>query len=145
MLRRALYHSIDTVNLLMRLQLQPASPIPMYLQIVEQIRQRIAAGVLRADDELPSVRVLASEHIINPNTVARAYLELEREGLLAKRRGAGTYVSADATALRESLRVRAVVELLDKALIAAVEFGLTRKQVRALIDERLSVVKEKSA
>ena len=68
----------------------------MYLQIVEQVRRAVAAGGLQADDEMPSVRALASEHLINPNTVARAYLELEREGLLTKRRGAGTYVAHDA-------------------------------------------------
>jgi GntR family transcriptional regulator len=117
----------------------------MYLQIVEQIRHRIAAGALQADDELPSVRALASEHLINPNTVARAYLELEREGLLAKRRGAGTYVSTNATALTANHRVQAVRELLDKALSAAAEFGLTTEQVRELVEERLSAAKEKSA
>jgi GntR family transcriptional regulator len=77
----------------MQLKLEPASPIPMYLQIVEQIRHGIATGSLRAGDELPSVRALALEHLINPNTVARAYLELEHAGLVAKRRGAGTYVA----------------------------------------------------
>jgi len=129
----------------MRLKLEPASPIPMYLQIVEQVRHGIEAGALRAEDELPSVRALASEQLINPNTVARAYLELEREGLLAKRRGAGTYVAAGAEALGERQRVRAVRELLHKALAAAKEFGLTAKQVRALVEEGLSMAKEKSA
>jgi GntR family transcriptional regulator len=128
----------------MRLKLEPASPIPMYLQIVEQVRHRIAAGTLQADEELPSVRVLASEHLINPNTVARAYLELEREGLLSKRRGAGTYVSTGAPELSAPHRVRAVGELLDKALAEAAEFGLTAQQVRELVEERLSVTKEKS-
>jgi GntR family transcriptional regulator len=129
----------------MRLKLEPASPIPMYLQIVEQVRHRIAAGTLQADDELPSVRVLASEHLINPNTVARAYLELEREGMLSKRRGAGTYVAAGATELSAPHRVRAVGELLDKALAAAAEFGLSAGQVRELVEERLSETKEKSS
>ena len=129
----------------MHLKLESASPIPMYLQIVEQIRHRIAAGVVQADDELPSVRALASEHLINPNTVARAYLELEREGLLCKRRGAGTYISAHASELGEIHRIRVVRELLDKALMTAFEFGLTTKQLRTLIDERLSMAKEKSA
>lgn len=129
----------------MRLKLEPASPIPMYLQIIEQVRHGIAAGALQADDEMPSVRALASKHLINPNTVARAYLELERDGLLSKRRGAGTYVAASATALSESHRLRAVRDLLDKALAVATEFGLSPKQVRTLVDERLAASKEKSA
>ncbi len=117
----------------------------MYLQIVEQVRHEIAAGSLRADDELPSVRALAAKHLINPNTVARAYLELERDGFLCKRKGAGTYVSADAIALSGKHRIHAVGELLDKALTAAAEFGLSDKQVRELVEQRLVGIKEKSA
>jgi GntR family transcriptional regulator len=120
----------------MHLKLQPASPIPVYLQIVEQIRHGIAVGLLKADDELPSVRVLASQHLINPNTVARAYLELEREGLICKRRGTGTYVSAHAVALRQEDRLRLVADLLDKALLAAEEFGLAPEQIRRLFEKR---------
>jgi GntR family transcriptional regulator len=121
----------------MQLKLQPASPIPIYLQIVEQMRHAIAAGILQPNDEVPSVRALALEHLINPNTVARAYLELEREQLLSKRRGAGTYVSASAAALGGEYRQRAVGELLQKAVAAAGEFGLTASQVHGLLDERL--------
>ena len=124
----------------MQLKLQPASPIPMYLQIVEQIRYAIAAGTLRANDEMPSVRALALEHVINPNTVARAYLELEREELLSKRRGAGTYVAAKAEAMREEYRILAVRQLLEKAAATARELGLTAGQLRDLLEERLEKV-----
>jgi GntR family transcriptional regulator len=120
----------------MQLRLQPASPIPMYLQIVEQVRNSVAAGLLKPEDELPSVRSLAARHLINPNTVARAYLELEREGLLSKRRGTGTYVSSEAAALGREHRLRLVADLLDKALAAAAEFGLTAEQVQRLFQDR---------
>jgi len=120
------------------LKLETASPIPIYLQIMEQIRQRIAAGTLPAECELPSVRALASEHLINPNTVARAYLELEREGLLSKRRGAGTYVSSSAARLGAEYARRTVRDLLDKALDAGAEFGFTPEQICELVDERLA-------
>src|SRR5271157_3052350 len=115
---------------MVHLKLDPASPIPMYLQIVEQVRRAVASGALQADDEMPSVRALASEHLINPNTVARAYLELEREGLLTKRRGAGTYVSHEAARMRDAQRTRIVAGLIDKALAAAHEFGWTPEQTR---------------
>jgi GntR family transcriptional regulator len=121
----------------MQLKVQSASPIPIYLQIVEQIRYAIAAGILQANDELPSVRALAVEHLINPNTVARAYLELERENLLSKRRGAGTYVSARAAAMDSQFRERTVGDLLEKAVATAAELGLTDEQVRRLLEERL--------
>jgi len=114
----------------------------MYLQIVEQVRHAIASGAARAGDELPSVRALASEHLINPNTVARAYLELEREGLLSKRRGAGTYVSDSAAALSQRHRLRVVGALLDEALAAAAEFGLTSQQVDALWEKHFQSKKE---
>jgi GntR family transcriptional regulator len=123
----------------MRFTLRAESPIPMYLQIVEQVRRGIAAGALQADDEMPSVRALASEHLINPNTVARAYLELEREGLLAKRRGAGTYVAHDATGLRQTHRRRIVGDLIDEALKAARDFGWTSEQIRDAVEERLEM------
>jgi GntR family transcriptional regulator len=109
----------------------------MYLQIVDQVRRAIAAGQIAAGEEMPSVRALASKHLINPNTVARAYLELEREGLLAKRRGAGTYVSHDAAELRQEHRARIVAELLDQAVAAAREFGWSDVQVRQAFEERL--------
>jgi GntR family transcriptional regulator len=121
----------------MRLKLDPADPVPIYSQIFDQVRCAIAAGVLRPDDELPSVRALATEHLINPNTVARAYLELEREGFLTKKRGAGTYVSPQAARLGEREKARIVRELLDKALAQAMQLQIPVKQVRNLFEERL--------
>jgi GntR family transcriptional regulator len=129
----------------MNFKLEPASPIPMYLQIVEQVRHAVAAGALQAGGELPSVRALASRHLINPNTVARAYLELEREGLLSKRRGAGTYVSDTAESLGRQHRLRAVGEMLHQAVVAAREFGLTDQQVSALWEKQLHTRRERSA
>jgi len=119
------------------LRLQPDSPIPMYLQIVEQVRRGIAGGQLTPDEELPSVRALASRHLINPNTVARAYLELEREGLVAKRRGAGTYVSSEAGGLSAYQQSRIVADLLDAALATALDLGIPAHRIRSLFDERL--------
>jgi GntR family transcriptional regulator len=109
----------------------------MYLQIIEQVRHSVAAGLLRPDDELPSVRALAAQHLINPNTVARAYLELEREGLVCKKRGTGTYISPKAAIATPKHKARIVGELLDQALTTAVEFRLSRTQIRMLFEERL--------
>lgn len=123
---------------MVQLKLDPASPIPMYLQIAEQVRRAVASGGLQADDEMPSVRALASQHLINPNTVARAYLELEREGLLTKRRGAGTYVAHEAEELRDAQRTRIVTGLIDKTLDTARQFGWTPGQIRKAVEERLN-------
>ena len=121
----------------MRLKLDTASPVPIYSQIVAQVRCAIAAGALNPDDEMPSVRALATEHLINPNTVARAYLELEREGLLSKKRGTGTYVSSQAARLGEKERARIVREMLDKALTQAMQLHMPTKQVREIFEDRL--------
>ena len=121
----------------MHFKLNPASPVPIYSQIADQVRYAIAAGALKPDDELPSVRALATQHLINPNTVARAYLELEREGLVSKRRGTGTFVSPQAARLSEKKKVRIVVDLLDKALVQAMQLQVPNEQIREIFEERL--------
>ena len=122
----------------MLFRIDPASPVPIYSQIVDQVRCAIAAGVLKPDDELPSVRALATEQLINPNTVARAYLELEREGLVTKKRGTGTFVSLEAARLGEGKRRRIVAVLLDKALSQAMQFQMPAGETRDLFEERLN-------
>ena len=116
----------------------------MYLQIVEQVRHSVACGFLQPDDELPSVRALASRHLINPNTVARAYLELEREGLLCKKRGTGTFISPKAAGAGKIQRTRILSQQLDDAITTALDFGLSRTQARALFEERLKQVFQRS-
>jgi GntR family transcriptional regulator len=128
----------------MRLKLDTASPVPIYSQIVEQVRCAIAAGALKPDDEMPSVRALATEHLINPNTVARAYLELEREGLLSKKRGTGTYVSSQAARLGEKDKARIVRELLDKALVQAMQLHMPARQVREIFEDRIGEYDERT-
>lgn len=77
----------------MRITISPADGVPIYLQIVQQVRRLIAAGELQAGEELPSIRVLAERLVVNPNTIARAYRELEGAGLVAFSRGMGTFVA----------------------------------------------------
>jgi GntR family transcriptional regulator len=107
---------------------------------MEQVRWAVAAGALRPDDELPSVRALAAEHLINPNTVARAYLELEREGLVTKKRGTGTYISAQAARVSERNRARMVAALLDDALRQATSIHMPPEQIRGIFEERLKAL-----
>ncbi len=119
----------------MELTLDPSGATPIYQQIAEQIQRRIALGAVRPGDPLPSVRQLALELTINPNTVARAYLELEYQGILDKRQGQGTFVSATAkeAASREGGRI--VAGLLRRAVMEAATFGMSRKDVEALFQE----------
>src|SRR5690242_21773564 len=98
----------------MRIHVSPSDGVPIYLQIVNQVKYLVASGRLEAGQELPPIRTLAEQLLVNPNTVARAYRELEIAGVVEKRRTAGTYVSAAPSPLarqigRASCRERVVV------------------------------------
>ena len=121
----------------MHFQIDPQSSSPIYAQIVEQVRRAVAYGVLAPDERLPSVRELAVALRINPNTVAKAYRELQHESLIELRHGDGTYVSPDTPRLRERERERLVRSLLDEALSQALDAGLGEAEVRALMEQRL--------
>ena len=116
----------------MRLRIDTTDGLPIYLQIVEQIKRRVLAGHLEPEQSLPSVRQLALELTVNPNTVARAYLELEHEGVIYKRQGQGTFVSPNAVELSRRERSKAVAALLERAIAEALESGMTAGEVEAL-------------
>lgn len=120
----------------MNLHISPSAGTPIYRQIVEQVKFLIAADRLRPDDELPPVRVLAQQLLINPNTVARAYRELETAGLVYKRRGAGTYVSDGNSPLARKERRRILAERADALLVEAGHLGFELNDVQALLRER---------
>src|SRR5436305_6342112 len=99
------------------------SRLPIYQQLVQQIREAIARGELRPDEGLPSVRQLSRDLVINPNTVSRAYTELERDGLLVSRPGRGIYVAQPRNDLTRAARDRRLTEQLDRWLTEAVHLG----------------------
>ena len=121
----------------MLFRLDTASGVPLYLQIVEQVKRSVAAGTLQAGDQLPTVRELASELVLNPNTVARAYQDLEREGVVEIRRGLGTFICAPATRLAREERRRRVGDQLEKALVEALHLDISPEEVKELLEERL--------
>jgi GntR family transcriptional regulator len=102
---------------------------PIYTQIVDQIKRSVAVGRLKPEDSLPSVRQLALDLTINPNTVARAYLELEHEGVIYKRQGQGTYISAQALEASRRERNRIVGALFEKAIVEALHFGMSASEI----------------
>lgn len=102
----------------MLIQIDTADPRPIYVQIMDEVRRGRVLGLLRPEDPLPSVRQLASELRVNPNTVQQAYRELEREGTVYVRRGQGTYLregqvgGVDRAAIARDVAERAVLEAL---------------------------------
>src|SRR5260370_41861174 len=101
----------------MQIHISTNDGVPIYLQIVNQINSLVAAGRLDAGDEIPAIRVLAGQLLVNPNTVARAYLELERAGVVSKRHGSGTYVSDAGSPLARRERVKILTERVDGLLV----------------------------
>src|SRR6202049_3665468 len=100
----------------MQMRISQSDGVPIYLQIVNQIKYLVASGRLKPGEELPPIRVLAEKLLVNPNTVARAYRELEVAGVVTKRRTAGTYVSDAGSPLARRQRLLILAERADALL-----------------------------
>ena len=120
----------------MDIHISPHDGVPIYQQIVTQVKYLVAAGRLAAGEELPAIRVLADRLQVNPNTVARAYRELEVAGVVEKRRTAGTYVSAAGSPLARRERLRILAERVDALLAEARQLGVRTADVLDLIRQR---------
>ncbi len=129
----------------MQLHLSPGDGRPIYRQIVNQVRYLLAAGRLAPGEELPPIRVLADQLVINPNTVARAYLELERAGLVTKRQGAGTYAAETRSPLKRAERLRLLTERADALLAEARHLEIELNDVLELIRERSHTMQPKES
>jgi len=126
------------------LHVNPSTGLPIYLQIQAQVKHAVAAGALRAGDALPSVRKLASDLRINPNTVARAYLELEREGVIAAVPGGGTFVADGPPGLLKVERVRRFRPPARQVAVEGRQLRLSRDEIVQLVDEELKALGGKS-
>ncbi len=128
------------VNKKMRLwvQISPGSNEPIYLQIAAQISEAIAKGELAAGDQLPTVRKLAGELVINPNTVARAYNVLEGQGLIVSKIGAGTFVTDPRHRDKDASRLHILAERMDNVIIQALNLGLNQQTITELFHTRLT-------
>ena len=121
----------------MDLRINFTSGVPIYVQLMEQIKHAVETGAVRAGEQLPTIRKVAEELAMNPNTVARAYRELEHEGVIEVRHGSGAYViepgtSSKATAIRRSS------EVLRPAIERAVALGLSEPELRRVFESELS-------
>jgi GntR family transcriptional regulator len=121
----------------MEFQCDPTSRVPIYRQLAEQIRQAVARGRLRPGARLPSVRALSRELVVNPNTVARTYTELEREGVLHTRQGLGVFVAEPQADLSAAARRERLAEALDRFLTEAVHLGYSADEVQAALGKRI--------
>ena len=110
--------------------------VPVYQQIVNQVKYLVASGRLAPGEELPPIRTLAEQLVVNPNTVARAYRELELAGIVVKRRTAGTYVSDAGSPLARRERVKIVTERIDALLAESRQMNIDTEEVIELMRQR---------
>ena len=120
----------------MQIHISANDGVPIYLQIVNQVKYLVACGRLAPGEELPPIRVLAEQLLVNPNTIARAYMELERDGIVAKRHGSGTYVSDAGSPLARKERMRILSERADALLAEAHHLNVDLDSVIDLLKQR---------
>lgn len=120
----------------LNIHISPNDGVPIYLQIVAQVKYLVAAGRLSAGDEMPAIRVLAERLLVNPNTVARAYRELEQAGVVEKRRTAGTFVSGAGSPWAKKERVRILTERVDSLVAEARQLDISLEETRGLVEQR---------
>jgi GntR family transcriptional regulator len=117
-------------------QLNPSSGIPLYLQLMEQIKHAVETGALREGDQLPTIRKLAEDLVMNPNTVVRAYRELEHEGVLELRHGSGAFIkepSGDRARL-----IRNAQAVVRSAVERVMSSGLSEDELRRVFENELA-------
>ena len=120
-------------------RLNPSSGVPIYLQLMEQIKHAIETGALRVGDQLPTIRKLAEDLVMNPNTVVRAYRELQHEGVIELRHGSGAFISeAVAGPTRVTRKAQALVQSAVEHLIS---LGLTEGEARRLFENELALLR----
>ncbi|MGH9586481.1 MAG: GntR family transcriptional regulator [Acidobacteriaceae bacterium] len=119
----------------MIVRVHPASGVPIYLQIESQVKQAIAAQAIRQDEPLPPVRKLAAELRVNPNTVARAYQNLERDGVIRTVQGGGCYVNGQAPRLLKPEKMRRLRPLASQLAVEARQLLLAREDAVRLVEE----------
>jgi GntR family transcriptional regulator len=120
----------------MRFQLNLKSGKPVYLQLVDQVKAAVASGAVREGDPLPSIRVLAEDLRVNRNTVAKAYAELERQGVVETPAGKGVFVGATSSPFRKDVRLRLLTKEVDDAVVQAHHLQVQRTDFLRLVEER---------
>lgn len=122
----------------MLLHVNPSSGVPLYLQIESQVKQALAAGALRPGEALPSVRRLAVELGINPNTVARAYQNLEQAAVIRTVPGGGTYLADGVPGLLKSEKLRRLRPYAVQIAVEGTQLRLSAAEILRMVEEELS-------
>jgi GntR family transcriptional regulator len=111
-----------------------SSSVPVYRQMCDQVKHAVASGSLVPGDALPTIREVAAAARVNRNTVARSYMELEREGVIVARPGQGSFIAGSAPSIQKRERVRLLEEMVRKLLVEAYHFQIPPEEVRTIFD-----------
>lgn len=137
-----MYNSIILEVILIFIRIEPSSAVPIYRQIIDQIKYQVATGVLKQGDRVPSVRELAAKLAVNQNTVLKVYNELCRENVLKIERGDGTYVSSNKQNIPTVERKRAVANVLREAAVQAIHLEISVEQTKELLEKEYQAIKQ---
>ena len=129
----------------MQFQLNFKSGKPVYLQLVDQVKAAVASGAAQAGDSLPSIRPLAEDLRVNRNTIAKAYAELESQGVIETAAGRGCFISGQSTTLRKDARMRLLTEEIDQAVVQAHHLQVGRDEFLRLTEERFDSFERRRA
>jgi GntR family transcriptional regulator len=121
----------------MLFKLNPSAGQPLYLQLMQQIRHAVENGALQQGDQLPGIRTLAEDLVVSPTTVAKAYSELEHEGLLELRQGAGAFISVKRRGLSQMQRVHEASGQVRKLISNLRASGLQEDEIRRIFEAEL--------
>ena len=127
----------------MLLRIDSTNGVPLYLQIAKEVKHSIAIGSLKPGEQIPSVREIALQITVNPNTVAKAYRELEARGIVETRRGTGTFVSEKITDVTQEERQEIISGLMDKAIDEARHLQMSEDEMTDLLMERVQAFRRK--
>ena len=125
----------------MFIRIEPSSSVPIYRQIIDQIKYQVATSVLKAGDKVPSVRQLASQLAVNQNTVLKVYNELCRENVLKIERGSGTFVSTNRQTISAAERKKTVANVLREAAVQAIHLDISVEQAKELLAKEYAAIK----
>jgi len=127
----------------MMLQINFKAGKPVYLQVVDQIKSAAASGTLQAGESLPSIRPLAEELRVNRNTIAKAYSELEGQGVIETIPGKGCFLKQNNSPLKKDVRRKLLIEEIDQAIVQAHHLQVARGEFVELVQERFDTIEEK--
>jgi len=127
----------------MLLQINFKSGKPVYLQVVDQIKAAAATGTLQAGEALPSIRPLAEELRVNRNTIAKAYGELENQGVIETLPGKGCFVRPNNSPLKKDVRRKLLIEEIDEVIVQAHHLAVPRAEFLELVRERVEALEQK--